>query len=161
GVTRNPWDVERTPGGSSGGSAAAVAARMVPLAEGSDAGGSIRIPASCCGVVGFKPSAGRVPVHAFGSDFEAIFQFGPIARAVADARLMFGVMQGPDDRDPLSIVPALERDELSGVADMRALRVAVSVDLGYYEVDASVTQNTNRAAAAFRALGADVAEVAL
>jgi amidase/aspartyl-tRNA(Asn)/glutamyl-tRNA(Gln) amidotransferase subunit A len=162
GVTRNPWNRSRTAGGSSGGSAAAVAARMVPLAEGSDAGGSVRIPASCCGVVGFKPSAGRVPVHAFASDFEPIFHFGPLSRTVADACLMFDVMQGPDDRDPLSVVPALDRlGEWQQSVDVTKLRIALSVDLGYYEVDTAVADNTVRAAAAFRELGAEVTTVDL
>ena len=164
GVTRNPHNHERTPGGSSGGSAAAVASNMVPLAEGSDAGGSVRIPASCCGIVGFKPSAGRVPMHAFDTDFESIFHFGPLARTVADAYLMFSVMQGPDDRDPLSIVPALNLPspaEFLRRIDLHGTRVALSVDLGYYEVDPDVAENTICAASILRDLGADVTPVDL
>jgi amidase len=102
-----------------------------------------------------------VPMHAFASDFEAIFTFGPMARTIADARLMFGVMQGPDDRDPRSVVPGLDQNALARSIDPSELRVAVSVDLGYYEVDGAVAENTQRAGAVFRKLGATVTDVAL
>jgi amidase len=93
GITRNPWDVGRTPGGSSGGSAAAVAAGMVPAATGSDGGGSIRIPAACCGLVGMKPTRGRVP----GEGWLDLSVFGALARTVTDSALMLGVMAGTDE----------------------------------------------------------------
>jgi amidase len=96
GVTRNPWDPARTPGGSSGGSASAVAAGMVAAATGSDGGGSIRIPASCCGLVGMKPSRGRVPSDG-GGDWLGLAVYGGLARTVADSALMLDVMQGATD----------------------------------------------------------------
>jgi Asp-tRNA(Asn)/Glu-tRNA(Gln) amidotransferase A subunit family amidase len=160
GISRNPWDPTRTPGGSSGGSAGAVAAGMVPLAEGSDAGGSIRIPASFCGVVGFKPSHGRVPMHVTANDFEQIFHLGPLARTVADCALMFFVMEGPDERDPLSLVPGLAESRPTD-PPVAGLRLGLSVDLGYYDIAPEVEANTRAAAAAFAELGAEVTEVDL
>ena len=99
GTTANPWALDHTAGGSSGGAAAAVAAGLGPLAEGSDGAGSIRIPASCCGVVGYKPSFGRVPMYP-RNGYHTISHHGPLTRTVADAALMLSVMAGPDPRDP-------------------------------------------------------------
>jgi amidase len=96
GVTRNPWNPARTPGGSSGGSAAAVAAGMVPAATGSDGGGSIRIPAACCGLVGMKPSRDRVPLAPLGEHWLGLTVYGPLARGTADSALLLGVMAGTD-----------------------------------------------------------------
>lgn len=158
GTSRNPWDHTRTPGGSSGGSAAAVASGMVPIAEGSDAGGSVRIPASCCGVVGFKPAHGRIPMHATPNDFEQLSHFGPIARTVRDIVAMFEVMEGPDERDPLTHVPGLPRP-LRPAVSVRGIRVGLSIDLGYYEVDHDVARNTASVASALDELGAEVEEV--
>jgi Asp-tRNA(Asn)/Glu-tRNA(Gln) amidotransferase A subunit family amidase len=160
GVSRNPWDPARTPGGSSGGSAGAVAAAMVPVAEGSDAGGSIRIPAAFCGVVGFKPSHGRIPMHITPNDFESIFHLGPIARTVTDAALMFSVMQGPDERDPTSLVPSLEVS-LRPDTDLTGVRLALSLDLGYYAIDPEVASAVTTAAGVFRSRGAIVEAVEL
>ena len=111
GITRNPWDPERTPGGSSGGSAVAVATGCVTLAEGSDMGGSVRIPAALCGTVGLKPSFGRIPFDVLESQFDTFNHFGPLARNVGDAALFLSVAQGPDDRDIQSL-PNLGRIEL-------------------------------------------------
>ena len=160
GVSRNPWDPTRTPGGSSGGSAGAVAAGMVPLAEGSDAGGSIRIPASCCGIFGLKPSLGRVPMHITPNDFEQLFHMGPLSRGVDDGALMLDVMQGPDDRDPLSLSPLLDMEKLAHV-DASGLRLGLSMDLGYCAVHPEVAANTALAASVFEELGATVEPVEL
>ena len=108
GVTRNPWDTGRTPGGSSGGSGAAVASGCVPLAEGTDMGGSVRIPAAWCGLVGLKPSYGRIPLDFLPTQFDTIHHFGPLARTVEDARLFLSVAQGPDARDIMSEVPPVD-----------------------------------------------------
>lgn len=103
GTTRNPWDLARTPGGSSGGAAAAVAAGLAPLALGTDGGGSIRIPAACCGIVGLKPTLGRVP-HIHAPDLFANNSFiGPMTRTVADARMALSAIEGPDARDPYAV----------------------------------------------------------
>src|SRR6204780_113361 len=102
GVTRNPWDPGRTAGGSSGGAAAAVASGLGPLALGTDGGGSIRIPASFCGIVGLKPTHGRVPVYPPGT-FGTPSHVGPMARTVADAALLLDAIGSPDFRDPLAL----------------------------------------------------------
>ena len=108
GVTRNPWDPTRTPGGSSGGSAVAVATGCVALAEGSDMGGSVRIPAAWCGIVGLKPGLGRIPMDVLPGLFDSISHHGPLARSVADARLFLQVTQGPDDADVMSVAAPLD-----------------------------------------------------
>jgi Asp-tRNA(Asn)/Glu-tRNA(Gln) amidotransferase A subunit family amidase len=160
GVTRNPWNPDRTPGGSSGGSAAAVAAGCVPLAEGTDMGGSVRIPAAWSGVVGLKPSFGRIPLEFLGTQFDQIQHFGPLARTVADARLFLAVTQGPDDRDIGALLPALDLD---GPFDESAagLRVALDPDLGHYAVHPEVEAAVRAAAADLEQAGAAVEEVDL
>jgi Asp-tRNA(Asn)/Glu-tRNA(Gln) amidotransferase A subunit family amidase len=159
GTTNNPWKTTHIAGGSSGGAAVAVAAGLGPLAEGSDAGGSIRIPASCCGVVGFKPSYGRVPTFP-PSPFQTLAHQGPLARTVSDAAMMLTVMAGPDDRVPFAIA---EREiDYAGAlegASVKGLRVAYSRDLGLAPVDPRVTARTDAAARLFaQVLGADVEE---
>ena len=147
GKTTNPWRPGTTAGGSSGGSAAAVAAGMVPLADGSDGAGSIRIPASFCGVVGFKPSFGRVPVE-YGFD-QTIVHHGPLARTVADAALMFSITEGFDPRDPRSIGAS----GIDPVADLRAgiegLRVGWAPGLPGFDVTEEVAASVERAVGAF------------
>jgi Asp-tRNA(Asn)/Glu-tRNA(Gln) amidotransferase A subunit family amidase len=160
GVSRNPWDPARTPGGSSGGSAGAVAAGMVPLAEGSDAGGSIRIPASYCGIFGLKPSLGRVPMHISSNDFEQLFHMGPLTRGVSDGALMLSVMQGPDERDPQSLSPPFDVP-LPLSSTVEGMHLALSLDLGYAAIHPDVEENTRRAAEVFEELGATVEAVEL
>ncbi len=158
GVTRNPWNTAFDVGGSSGGSAAALAAGMTPLATGSDIGGSIRVPASCCGVVGHKPSYGRVPqLPPFGLDTWC--HLGPLARTVADAALATDVMTGPDPRDIATLKPALRLG--TPVADVRGMRIALSPDLGDWPVAEVVRSALGDVAAALRSAGATVEEVPL
>jgi Asp-tRNA(Asn)/Glu-tRNA(Gln) amidotransferase A subunit family amidase len=160
GVTRNPWNTERTPGGSSGGSGAAVVSGCVPLAEGTDMGGSVRIPAAWCGLVGLKPSFGRIPLDFLPTQFDTIQHFGPLARTVDDARLFLSVAQGPDERDIMSLSPPLE---LAGPQDssIEGMRLALDVDLGCYAVAPEVEAEVRAAAEALAAAGAVVDEVEL
>jgi len=155
GITRNPWNHNHTPGGSSGGAAVAAALGMGALHIGTDGGGSVRIPAAFSGIVGFKASAGRVPVYPT-SPFGTLSHVGPMTRTVADAALMLTVMAEPDARDPL----ALEYDPrdytavlAGGVAGMR---IAYSPDLGYAKVDPGVAKLVEAAAKTFEDLGAVV-----
>ena len=157
---RNPWNLERTAGGSSGGAAASLAAGMCTLAVGSDGGGSIRIPASFSGVFGIKPSQGRVPRYGgYGRPSANHFsQSGPMSRTVADTALLLQVLAGPDSRDPTSIREA--PPEFAGKlnAGVRGLRLAWSPDLGYAAVDPEVVRITGQAARVFDELGATVDE---
>jgi Asp-tRNA(Asn)/Glu-tRNA(Gln) amidotransferase A subunit family amidase len=158
GVTRNPWHTAYSPGGSSGGSAAALAAGTATLATGSDIGGSIRIPASFCGVVGFKPPYGRVPeVATFNLDHYC--HEGPLARTVADCALLENVIAGPHPSDVVSIRPKLEIP--SELAPISGMRIAFSPDLGCYQVDADVAASSRAAAGRLRDAGAVVEEVTL
>lgn len=157
GVTRNPWNPDMTPGGSSGGSAASLAAGTCILATGSDIGGSIRIPASCCGVVGFKPPYGRNPEDPpFNLDF--FCHNGPLARTVADTVLFQNVMSGPSSCDIVSL-PRLELPR--EYSDITGWSVAYSPDLGAFQVDPDVVANTESALDVFTDLGAKVTEVKL
>ncbi|HEV2439645.1 MAG TPA: amidase family protein [bacterium] len=158
---RNPWRRDRTSGGSSGGAASAVASGLGPLAHGSDGAGSIRCPASLCGVVGLKPSAGRVPYHPNPDYWTARSHNGPIARTVRDAALMLSALAGPDPRDPMSI-DAPPQDYVAACdGDLRGLRVAWSGDLGRLPVDAEVRAITEAAARRFAGLGCAVEAPAL
>jgi amidase len=156
GVTVNPWNAGYGPGGSSGGSGAALAAGLTPLATGTDMGGSIRIPASACGIVGYKPPHGRNPDgHPWNLD--RINHCGPMARTVADIGLMQNVISGPDPSDHDSL-----RDRIhlpAEIEDIRGFRIAFSIDLGYRQVDPDVGRNTLQALDVFRALGCEVREV--
>ncbi|GHG90802.1 amidase [Pseudodonghicola xiamenensis] len=156
GVTRNPWNPAYTPGGSSGGSAAALAAGMTTLATGSDIGGSIRIPSSCCGLVGYKPPYGRNPDDApFNLDFYC--HTGPLARSVSDTILLQNVMCGPTPRDIATLYPKLVLP--AEYPDLKGWRIALSMDLGSYTVTEEVQANTRAAAQVFRDLGATVDEI--
>jgi Asp-tRNA(Asn)/Glu-tRNA(Gln) amidotransferase A subunit family amidase len=158
GVTRNPHDPERTPGGSSGGSAAAVASGCVPLAEGSDMGGSVRIPAAWCGVVGLKPGLGRIPMDVLPGLFDTISHHGPLARCADDARLFLAATQGPDDADIFSIPCPLDLARPLD-PDPTGLRLALSIDLGCWAVDPDIAAAVEQAADGLAAAGAVVDQV--
>jgi aspartyl-tRNA(Asn)/glutamyl-tRNA(Gln) amidotransferase subunit A len=146
GVTRNPYDRRRTPGGSSGGSAAAVAAGFVPFATASDGGGSTRTPAGFCGLVGHKPSFGRIPDRD-GTRYGQTAAAGALATTVRDAARLLDVMAGPDLRDRTSLPPATVRYETAvDELDVRGRRVAWSLDLGFAVVDPEVAEHTKAAA---------------
>jgi len=157
GPTRNPWNLERTSGGSSGGAASAMSACMAPLAVGSDGGGSIRIPSNFCGVFGYKPSYGRVPAGpGFPGLWEGLSVTGPITRTVRDAALMMDVIAGRDDRDHHSL-PDTTLEFLSALGgDLKGMRIAWSPDLGYAVVDPQVLKITEAAVSVFETLGCDV-----
>ncbi|MBE3638096.1 amidase [Mangrovicoccus algicola] len=155
GMTHNPWDRTRNPGGSSGGSAVAVATGMAPLATGTDGAGSIRIPASFCGIFGLKPSHGRIPLMLPNTNQHT--HYGPLTRSVADAALMMETCSGPDDRDLYS----LEAPAPGYLGDLdkplTGLRVGWSADLGFVtKIDPQVRDTCERAAQRFRDLGAEV-----
>ena len=155
GITRNPWNLGKTPGGSSGGASAALAADMGPLAVGSDGGGSIRIPSAFAGVFGLKANYGRVPVYP-ESAMRNLSHVGPMTRSVADAALMLNVLAEPDQRDHTAL-PYQAIDFTKGLDDgIAGLRVAFSPDLGYAKVDPEVARIVAAAAAVFTDLGAVV-----
>ena len=157
GMTRNPRHPERSAGGSSAGSAVAVAAGLVPLAMGSDGAGSIRIPASFCGVVGLKPTCGRVAMYPVSLS-EMVTHYGPLARTVRDAALMLDAMAGPDPRDPFCL-PAPDEEYLAACdGGARGLRIGWSPDLGYASVDPEVATLCAAAARRFADLGCEVEE---
>ena len=160
GVTRSPWDPTRTPGGSSGGSGAAVTSGCVPLAEGSDMGGSVRIPASFCGIVGLKPSLGRIPMTVLPTVFDNISHFGPLARTIDDAAMFLAAAQGPFERDIMSNpLPLDVPDSISG--DVSGMQIALDMDLGFYAVDNEVAANVMACVDVLRDAGATVEEVDL
>ena len=158
GNTLNPWNREWGPGGSSGGSGAALAAGLTTLATGTDIGGSIRIPASACGTVGFKPPHGRNP-DGPPSNFDRFNHCGPMTRSVADAALMQNITSGPHALDHDSIRARIKLP--LAAASIKGMKIAFSIDFGYVEVEADVRQNTLRAMEVFRSLGARVEEVDL
>jgi amidase len=151
-ATRNPWDLSRTAGGSSGGSAAAVAACLCPLAEGSDGGGSIRIPSSCCGVVGIKPSRGRVSNHPDANPRGGLITHGPIARTVSDAALMLDVMAGAEPGDPF-VAPVQTSSFLEASAqDPSGLRIGM-LDTSDKWIDPQVVAAVHQAGELLASLG--------
>jgi aspartyl-tRNA(Asn)/glutamyl-tRNA(Gln) amidotransferase subunit A len=158
GITRNPWNLGHTPGGSSAGAAAACAAGIGPLHVGSDGAGSIRIPSAFTGIFGIKATFGRVPAYP-ASPLGLLSNVGPMTRHVRDAALLLNVLDGPDHRDPYALPPD-DRDWLGGIEDgVRGLRIAYSPDLGYARVDPEVAAAVAVAARQFEALGASVEEV--
>jgi amidase len=150
GATRNPYDLTRTAGGSSGGAAAAVASGMLPFADGSDLGASVRNPAAFCNLVGLRPSPGRIPDAGPGDPWNPLPVLGTIARNPRDVALLLGALAGPDPRDPLSIPSPFEAG-FGG--DVRGLRIAWSRDLGGLPVDPAVTAVLEQRRATLEALG--------
>ena len=157
GVTRNPWDLERSAGGSSGGAAAALAAGLVAVADGSDFGGSLRNPAGFCNVVGFRPSVGRVgsevrPMGWLGR----IATEGPMARSVADVARLLTVLAEPDPKDPLALGAGADVFHEGLARDVAGLRVAVSADLGFLPVEPAVREVFEGVPGLFEQLGCKV-----
>ena len=164
GATSTPFDLSRNSGGSSGGSAAAVADGLVPIAQGSDGGGSVRIPSAWCGTYAIKPSFGRIAevarpnAFALSSPFVSI---GPISRTVADSALMLSAMAGSHPRDPYSL-PDPERDlSVINTMDNKKIRIAFSPDMGGFPVDTEVEKVTRKAVETLQAAGMEVQEVSL
>ena len=161
GLTRNPWALDRTPGGSSGGSAAAVAARAVPLALGSDTGGSIRQPAALCGVVGFNPSYGRVSRYGLIAFASSLDQIGPIAASVGDAATCMNVIAGPDPRDSTCAPAAPEDFSAALTGEVKGVRIGVPRALVAQGSDPEVISAFDAAVATLAELGARIVDVAL
>jgi aspartyl-tRNA(Asn)/glutamyl-tRNA(Gln) amidotransferase subunit A len=160
GVTRNPWNTDLTPGGSSGGGSAAVAAGLGPIGIGTDGGGSLRIPAAFCGLVGHKPSYGRVPTWP-GVSVGSLRHIGGMTRTVEDSALLLDVISGPDDRDA-ECLPASEVSFVSEIErGVEGIRVAWSPDLGYATVDPEVAQLCEQSALRLAEAGAIVERVDL
>jgi aspartyl-tRNA(Asn)/glutamyl-tRNA(Gln) amidotransferase subunit A len=158
GITRNPWDPNRTSGGSSAGAGAAGAAGIGPLHVGTDGAGSVRTPSSFCGLVGLKPTFGRVPAHP-PSAMGLLANTGPMTRSVRDAALLMNVLARPDHRDPYALPPE-DRDYLAEIEEgVRGWRVAFSPDLGYARVDPEVAAAVAEGARQFEALGALVEQI--
>jgi aspartyl-tRNA(Asn)/glutamyl-tRNA(Gln) amidotransferase subunit A len=158
GVTRNPWNLERTPGGSSGGAGAAVAAGLGPLAIGTDGGGSIRIPASCTGLVGLKATFGRIPAWP-ASMHGDLANTGPMTRTALDCAMMMDVLAKPDPRDASSLPDDGVDYEAAIRRDVKGLKVAVIARFGDYHLDEDVALRFGEAVRAFEAMGCVVEEV--
>ena len=156
GVTRNPWSLDHAPGGSSGGAGAALAAGMTMLADGTDAGGSVRIPAAACHVVGYKPPFGRNPLDR-DHPIESLLHYGPMARSVGDAALMQNVMSGAHGDDMCSLREGVELPE--SYPPIAGWTIGFSMDLGMFEIDPEVARNTHAAIEVFRRLGCTIREV--
>lgn len=160
GRTNNPWNPEHSPGGSSGGSGVAATTGCVALAEGTDMGGSVRIPAALCGCVGLKPSLGRIPMDILPTVFDDMSHFGPLARTVDDAALFLRVAEGPLEADIMSQrVPVPLPQTLD--TDLTGLSIAMSEDLGFFVVDKEVRTHLSQTAQALRDAGATVVSVDL
>jgi aspartyl-tRNA(Asn)/glutamyl-tRNA(Gln) amidotransferase subunit A len=160
-VTRNPWDLTRTPGGSSGGSAAAVAACMAPLALGTDTGGSIRQPASMCGIVGLKPTYGRVSRFGAIAFASSLDQIGPLAHDVADAALLLEVIAGHDPRDSTSVDHPLPRYSQTVDQPVEPLTIGVAREYFGAGLDSEVEESVRAAIKAYAAMGATIKEISL
>ena len=165
GPTRNPFNLGKNSGGSSGGSATAVADGLLPIAEGTDAGASIRVPAAWCGAYGFKASFGRVPFvvsdNAFGAADSPFLFEGPITRTVEDAAIALNVLSGPDPRDPFSLTEPATDFTAATRRSIRGLKIAYSPNLDIFPIDRKVAETISRAVRAFEEAGAHVEEVKL
>jgi aspartyl-tRNA(Asn)/glutamyl-tRNA(Gln) amidotransferase subunit A len=160
-VTRNPWDLDRIPGGSSGGSAAAVAARFVPAGFGSDTGGSIRQPAACCGVVGFKPTYGRVSRYGLVAFASSLDQIGPLTRSVGDAARLYRVVAGFDPMDSTTSKRASGDPEAALERGVKGLRVGFLREAQVEGLDPEVAANLEESRRLFRDAGAQVTDVSV
>jgi len=157
GVTKNPYDLSKTAGGSSGGAAAALATGMLPLADGSDMGGSLRNPAAFCNVVGFRPSLGRVPTWPNAmSWYNRLGVEGPMARNVKDCALLLSAISGPDPRDPMSIQDTGEQFLQSLDCDSKGVRIGWTPDLGILPVEKEIVNVCQAALSSFVEAGCDV-----
>ncbi|MHB1835443.1 MAG: amidase [Solirubrobacteraceae bacterium] len=156
GATRNPWDLSKTCGGSSGGGAVAVACGMLPFADGSDLGGSLRNPASFCNIVGFRPSPGRVPSWPSSTPWCPFAVDGPMARCVDDVALLLSVLAGPDERCPLALETPGARFDVALHRDLAGTRIAFSEDLGGLPVDPEVRKVIARAPGVLEQIGCTV-----
>lgn len=160
-TTRNPWDLERVPGGSSGGSAAAVAARLTPVALGTDTGGSVRQPASFCGLTGIKPTYGRVSRYgliAYGSSLDSA---GVLAHNVEDTALLFSIMAGFDVKDATSMDIPVPQVQLDGRTDLKGLRIGVPKEYFIKGIQLEVEKSVREAIARFAEMGAEIKEISL
>jgi aspartyl-tRNA(Asn)/glutamyl-tRNA(Gln) amidotransferase subunit A len=160
-TTRNPWDKSRTPGGSSGGSAAAVAAGMAPLALGSDTGGSIRQPAGFCGVVGMKPTYGRVSRYGLVAYASSLDQIGPFANDVAGAALLLEAIAGHDKRDSTSVAAEVPEYSLTVEEPLAGLKIGIAKEHFVSGLDREVEQTIRQALDVYRSLGAEIKEISL
>jgi amidase len=158
GVTRNPYDLTRTCGGSSGGGAVALACGMTPIADGSDLGGSVRNPPNFSNVVGLRPSPGRIPRHPNDQPWDTLSVLGPMARTVRDVGLLLSVMAGPDYRDPISIQESPEQFRESLNRGFDGQSIAWSRDLGQFPVQNAVIEAIENALPLFTALGCRIEE---
>ncbi len=158
GATRNPYDTTKSAGGSSGGAAAALASGMLPIADGSDLGGSLRNPASFCNVVGFRPSPGRIPRYPSDRHDDTLSVLGPMGRTVGDTVLLLSVMAGRDEHDPLSLDGTGDEFLRSLSRDFKGTRIAWSPDLDHLPVDSRVTQTLVSSLSVFEDMGCIIEE---
>ena len=156
GATPNPYDLAKTCGGSSGGAAVAVACGMLPFADGSDLGASLRNPGNFCNVVGFRPTPGRTPYYPTGDAWATLSVIGPIARSVEDTAFFFSAMAGPDLRSPISITEPGSMFARPLKRNFRKVRVAWSRDLGDLPVDKRVTAVREKQSQVFESIGCTV-----
>ena len=158
GETLNPYDITKTCGGSSGGAAVALASRMLPIADGSDTGGSLRNPASFCNVVGLRPSPGRVPVYTSKISWSTISVQGPMARTVEDCALMLSAISGPDPRVPISLSESGAQLMGSLDRDFTGTRIAWSKQLGNLPIEKTITETISANIHHFKTLGCQIEE---